>query len=136
MNVLISERMAQRASGAGLSGETGSDAERIHLAGMLARTGQVAERRGLMPEPGGFPGFGPETRPAVSVARLLRLDDRLRLAIDEVVHHNNVMTRVVVRPGRNVASRNPNRHDASVIKLDAEKGEVPLTRRGCNGTAK
>src|SRR3954447_20077374 len=46
-------------------------------------------------------------RPSIicNVECYLYLMKDLWLAVDEVVHHNNVMTRVVVRPGRNVAGR-------------------------------
>ena len=59
----------------------------------------------------------------------------LWLAVDEVVHHNDVVQLIVVRPRGNVAGRDPNRRDAGVIKLDAEKRQVSIARRGRNETA-
>ena len=60
---------------------------------------------------------------------------KLWLAVDEVVHHHDVMLAIVIRPRGNVAGRNPNRRDAGVIKLDAEEGQASIARRGRNETA-
>ena len=59
----------------------------------------------------------------------------LRLAVDEIVHHDDVMLLIVVRPRGNIAGRDPDRGDAGVIKLDAEEGEISIARRGRNETA-
>jgi hypothetical protein len=59
----------------------------------------------------------------------------LWLAVDEVVHHDDVMLFIVVRTRGNVAGRNPDRRDAGVIKLDAEEGQASVARRGRNETA-
>ena len=45
------------------------------------------------------------------------------------------MTLIVVRSRGNVASLDLDRRDAGVVKLNAEEGEVPIARRGRNGTA-
>jgi hypothetical protein len=58
----------------------------------------------------------------------------LRLAIDEIVHHDDVMVLIVIRT-RYIAGRDPDRGDAGVIKLDAEKGLISIARRGWNETA-
>jgi hypothetical protein len=59
----------------------------------------------------------------------------LWLAVDEVVHHDDVVLLIVLRPRGNVAGRDPNRRDAGVVKLDAEKGQASIARRGRNKTA-
>ena len=45
----------------------------------------------------------------------------LWLSVDEVVHHNDVVLLIVVRPRGNVAGLDPDRRNAGVIKLDAEE---------------
>ncbi len=65
----------------------------------------------------------------------LRLVKDLWLAVDEVIHHDDVMLRIIVRSWGNVAGRDPNRRDAGVVKLDAEKRQVSIARRGRNETA-
>ena len=64
----------------------------------------------------------------------LLLVNELWLAVDEVVHHDDVMLAIVVRPRGNVAGRDPNRRDAGVVKLDREEGQVSIARCGRNGT--
>jgi hypothetical protein len=59
---------------------------------------------------------------------IFRLSNDLWLAVDEVVHHDDVMLAIVIRPRGNVAGRNPNRRDAGVIKLDAEEGQASIAR--------
>jgi hypothetical protein len=63
------------------------------------------------------------------------LTQELWLAVDEIVHHDDVMLRVVVRPRGNVAGLDPDRRDAGVVKLDAEEGQASITWRGRNETA-
>ena len=70
-----------------------------------------------------------------SVESHLHLLNDLWLAVDEVVHHDDVMLPIVVRPRGNVAGLDPDRRDAGVIKLDAEEGQASIARRGRNGTA-
>ena len=65
----------------------------------------------------------------------LLLVNELWLAVDEIVHHDDVVLLIVVRSRGNVAGRDPNRRDASIVKLDAEKGQVSIARRGWNETA-
>ena len=57
----------------------------------------------------------------VSTWNALDLLKNLRLAVDEVVHHDDVMLFIVVRPRGNVAGLDPDRRDAGVIELDAEE---------------
>jgi hypothetical protein len=42
--------------------------------------------------------------------------------VDEVVHHDDIMSGVVVWPRSNVAGLDLDQRDAGVIKLDAEEG--------------
>ena len=65
----------------------------------------------------------------------LLLVKELWLAVDEIVHHDDVVLLIVVRPRGNVAGCDPNRRDAGVVKLDGEKGQVSIARRGRNETA-
>ena len=57
-----------------------------------------------------------------SVESHLHLLKDLWLAVDEVVHHDDVVLLIIVRPWGNVAGLDPDRRDAGVIKLDAEEG--------------
>ena len=63
-----------------------------------------------------------------SVESHLRLLKDLWLAVDEVVHHDDVMLAIVIRPRGNVAGLDPDRRDAGVIKLDAEEGQASIAR--------
>ena len=65
----------------------------------------------------------------------LPLLKQLWLAVDEVVHHDDVMAGIVIRPRGNVAGLDPDRSDAGVIKHDAEEGQASIARRGRNETA-
>jgi hypothetical protein len=57
----------------------------------------------------------------------LSLND-LWLAVDEVVHHDDVMVLIVIRPRGNVAGFDQDRRDAGVVKLDPEEGQVSIAR--------
>src|SRR5213592_4917024 len=61
-----------------------------------------------------------------TVESYLFLVKELWLAVDEIVHHDDVVLLIVVRARGNVASRDPDRRDASVIELDAEEGQVSI----------
>ena len=65
----------------------------------------------------------------------LLLVKRLWLAVEEVIHHDDVMLAIVIRPRGDVAARDPDRRDARVVKHDAEEGKAPIARRGRNETA-
>src|SRR6266576_3519554 len=54
----------------------------------------------------------------------------LGLAIDEVIHHDDVMLAIIIRSRGNVAGCDPDTGDACVVKHDAEEGEASVTRRG------
>ena len=51
------------------------------------------------------------------------------LAIDEVIHDDDVVFPVIIRPWGDVAARDPHPGDACVIELDAEQGQAPIARR-------
>jgi hypothetical protein len=70
-----------------------------------------------------------------TVESCLLLVKELWLAVDEIVHHDDVVLLIIIRPWGNVAGCDPNRRDAGIVKLDAEKGQVSIARRGRNETA-
>src|SRR4029077_5686821 len=55
---------------------------------------------------------------------------RLRLAIEEVIHHDDVMRPIIIRPRRSIAARDPDSGDARVAKDDAEERKTSISRRG------
>src|SRR5262245_15976696 len=59
-----------------------------------------------------------------------QLVKQLWFAIDEIVHHNDVMLFVVVRPGCNVTGLDAHSCDACVVKDNAEEGQAVGVRRG------
>ena len=54
--------------------------------------------------------------------------DQLWLAVDEVVHHDDVMAGIVARSRGNVAGLDPYRRNARVAKHNAEEGQVSTAR--------
>ena len=70
-----------------------------------------------------------------SVKCHLHLRKKLWLAVDEVVHHDNVMVPIIVRTWGNVAGLDHDRRDAGVVKHDPEEGEASMARRSRNETA-
>ena len=64
----------------------------------------------------------------------LHLRKKLWLAVDEIVHHDNVMVPIVVRTRGNVTGLDHDRRDAGVVKHDAEEGEASIARRRRNET--
>ena len=54
----------------------------------------------------------------------------LWLAVDEVIHHDDVLFPIIIRPRGDVAARDPHPGDARVVKHDAEEGQAPIARRG------
>src|SRR5882724_7222682 len=65
----------------------------------------------------------------------LLLLKQLWFAVDEVVHHDDVMAFIVVWTRGNVAGLDPDRSDAGVIKHDAEEGQASIARRSRDETA-
>ena len=55
---------------------------------------------------------------------------RLRLAIEKVIHHDDVMRFVNVRPRRGIAARDPDSCNARFAKDDAEEGQTSIAWRG------
>ena len=55
--------------------------------------------------------------------------DRLRLSVQEVIHHDDVMRSVIIRPWGSIAARDPHSSDARVRKHDAEEGHTLIARR-------
>src|SRR6266550_436226 len=70
-----------------------------------------------------------------SVECHLHLLKKLWLAVDEIVHHDNVMVPIVVPTRGKVPGLDPDRRDAGVMKHDAEEGQASVTRRRRNETA-
>src|SRR5206468_12121976 len=64
----------------------------------------------------------------------LHLLKKLWLAVDEIVHHDNVMLPIIVRTRGNIAGLDPDRRDTGVVKHDAEEGEASIARRRRNET--
>ena len=66
----------------------------------------------------------------------LPLLKELWLAVDKVVHHDDVMVAIIIRPRGNVAGFDPDPCDARVVKHDAEERQASITRRGGDEAAK
>src|SRR4029077_2468272 len=62
--------------------------------------------------------------------------NRLWLAVDEVVHHDDVMIGIIIPTRARVSRCDPDSGDPCVVKHDAEEGEISISRRGRNVTAK
>ena len=62
------------------------------------------------------------------------LPEKLWLAVDEVVHHDDVMAGIVARPRGNVAGLDSDRRNTRVDKHNAEEGQVSTARRSRYGT--
>src|SRR5262245_59754679 len=67
--------------------------------------------------------------------RGLLLVTGLRLAVDKVIHHNNVVLPIIIRPRGDVASCDPDPRDGGILKHDAEERKVRIARRGRNEAA-
>ena len=77
----------------------------------------------------------PQTLRRGSTQRGSLLVKGLWLAVDKVVHHNDVVLLIIIRPRGNVAGCDSNPRDARVLKHDAEEGKAPIARRGRNEAA-
>ncbi len=60
----------------------------------------------------------------------------LWLAVDKVIHHDDVMFAIIILPRGNVAGRDPDRRDACVVEHDTEEGQASIAWRGRDRTAK
>src|SRR5436309_1644846 len=67
--------------------------------------------------------------------RFLASPNGLRFAVEEVIHHDNVVLPLIIRPRRHGAARDPHAGNACVVEDDAEKGEACIAWRGRDGTA-
>ena len=57
------------------------------------------------------------------------LSQGLWLAVDEVIHHNDISSvSFLCRPGGNIAGGDPDPRDARIIKHDAEEGLASINR--------
>ena len=70
-----------------------------------------------------------------TVESRLPLLKQLWFAVDEVIHHDDVMLSVIIRARGNVAGLDPDRRNARVAKHNAEEGQVSTARRSRYGTA-
>ena len=52
----------------------------------------------------------------------------LWFAVDEVVHHDDVIVSIVIRARGNIAGFDSDSRDARIVKHDAEEGQIPITR--------
>lgn len=62
--------------------------------------------------------------------RTLKLRKGLRLAVDEVIHHDDVVPAIVIGPRRNVASVDPHLGDQRIAEHDSEERQTPIALRG------
>ena len=58
------------------------------------------------------------------------------LAVDKVIHHDDVMFAIIILPRGNVAGFDPDRRDTCVVELDTEEGQASIAWRGRDRTAK
>jgi hypothetical protein len=63
-------------------------------------------------------------------SHLLLVKD-LWLAVDEVIHHDDVVLLIVVRARGNVAGFDVDPRNPGVVKHDAKEGQASITRRSC-----
>ena len=56
--------------------------------------------------------------------------ERLRLAVEKVVHHDDISLLIIIRPRSDVATRDPHPGDARIAKDDAKEGQACIARRG------
>ena len=59
----------------------------------------------------------------------------LWLTVQKVIHHDDVVLLVIVRPRGDVASGDPDPGDARVVKHDTEEGQAPIAGRSRDETA-
>src|SRR6266545_1848110 len=70
---------------------------------------------------------------ALRICNFLR--NRLGLAIDKVIHHDNVIIAVIVRTWSDVACGDSHAGDPRVVIYDAEERQTSIARRGWGKTA-
>ena len=59
----------------------------------------------------------------------------LRLAVDEIIHHDDVSRSIIIRPGGLRAGSDSDTRDKRVLKHYTEKGKAPVARRSRDETA-
>jgi hypothetical protein len=79
-------------------------------------------------------GYSPNVA-SVLLSERVRLVKGLRLAVDKVIHHHDVLVLIIIRPRRRVAGCDPNPRDKRVVKHDAEEGKTRIARRSRDETA-
>src|ERR1700752_2537289 len=83
-----------------------------------------------MPHPRKKRGRMSESHERETRSSAIKLMERLRLAIEEVIQHDDVMRPIIIRPRRSIAARDPYSCDPCVAKDDAEEGKTSIARRG------
>src|SRR5215204_3842331 len=63
------------------------------------------------------------------------LQNRARFPIEEVIHHDDVMRPVIIRPRRSIAASDPDPGDTRVEIDDAEERHTGISRRGWDKAA-
>jgi hypothetical protein len=63
------------------------------------------------------------------------LRKRLGLAVNKIVHCDDVMFRVIIRPGGNVARSDSHTGNPRIAKYDTEERLAPIAWRGWHRTA-
>jgi hypothetical protein len=85
----------------------------------------------LLPRHDNDPGGNPPTLPRFYLAKL----KRLWLAVDEVIHHDDVVVLIIVPARLRVAGRDPHACDQRLIEHDSEKGKACVPWRSRDETA-
>ena len=84
----------------------------------------------LLPRHDNDPDYSSQSR----YGSQLRL--RLWLAVDKVIHHDDVTLAIIIRARGDVATRDPHPRDERLVKHDAEEGKTPIARRSRDETTK
>lgn len=60
----------------------------------------------------------------------------LRLAVKEVIHHNDILSPAIIQSGGDISARDPHSGDGRVVvKHDAEEGKAAIARQGRDNAA-
>ena len=87
----------------------------------------------LLPLYGNDPGGKSTTLPQFYSAGFF--NKRLWLAVDKVIHHNDIVLPIIIRPRGNVAGCDSHLRDARIVKHDTEEGKTPIAWGGRNKAA-
>src|SRR5262249_51629284 len=74
--------------------------------------------------------------PGGSAQRAPLLIKGLWLAVDKVIHHNDIVLLIIIRPRGSVAGCDSHPRDECVVKNNTEEGKTPIARRSRNKAAK